>query len=149
MANYYGYTRTKHFSVTDPGKLTDIVDRIRWCEGDIAFFSEDNGKYSFGAYDTIKGLSVKKDDAAQDAAAACDNDEENDADNVYNALQDTVAPDDAIIITEVGFEKLCYLTGYALVITRDAIACVNLRDEAINKARALLRNDQYTTTTEY
>lgn len=157
MANYYGYTRTNYFSVTDPEKLKDIVDRIRWSEGDSPFFSEENGKYCFGAYDTIMGLSMKKDEA-QDANAAYnlydededyDDDKERNADMVYDALQEIVAPDDAIIITEVGHEKLRYLKGHALVITKDEIAYINLHDAAIDKARALLSNDQYTTQNEY
>ena len=28
MANYYGYTRTNYFAVTDPDKLKNIVERI-------------------------------------------------------------------------------------------------------------------------
>lgn len=152
MANYYGYTRTNHFSVTDPEKLKDIVDRIRWSEGDSPFFSEENGKYCFGAYDTIIGLSIKKDRAAQAVDAeddAYDEDEERDVDKVYDALQEIVAADDAIIITEVGYEKLRYLTAYSIIITKNDIASVDLGETAVQRAADILGNPNYQTLMEY
>lgn len=152
MANYYGYTRTNHFSVTDPEKLKDIVDRIRWSEGDSPFFSEENGKYCFGAYDTIMGLSMKKDRAAQAVDAeddAYDEDEERDVDKVYYALQEIVAPDDAIIITEIGYEKLRYLTAYSIIITESDVASVDLGETAVQRAADILGNPDYQTRMEY
>ena len=144
MANYYGFTRTNHFSVTDPEKLTQIVNRIRWDEGELIFLAEEDGRFCFGAYSAICGL-VKP---AEEADSGCD-DDEYEPESVYAALQEIVAPDDAIIITEVGFEKLRYLTAYAMVITRDGANCVELRGEALNKAQAMLHNPQYATKMEY
>ena len=147
MANYYGYTRTNHFSVTNPDKLREIVRRIRWDEGELSFMSEEGGRFCFGAYTTICGLRKCPDDAESESGD--DDDDEYDADGVYDALREIVAPDDAIIITEVGYEKLRYLTGYAVIITRNSIDCVDLRDAAITKARAMLQNPAYTTKNEY
>lgn len=145
MANYYGYTRTNHFSVTDPDKLADIVKRIRWDEDELGFFSEEEGKYSFGAYATICGLELTESEAEQEG----DDYDDYNSDQVYDELRKIVAHDDAIIITEVGYEKLRYLTGYAIIITRDSIECVNLHDAAIAKAQEMLNNPQYVTQMEY
>lgn len=78
-----------------------------------------------------------------------DCDDNYNTDDVYKALQEIVAPGDAIIITEVGYEKLRYLVGDAVVITRDAIEYINLRSAAMEAACTLLNNPQFDTQMEY
>lgn len=141
MANYYGFTRTNYFKVTDEDQLQDIVKRIVWNDAFHTFFSHDADGFGFGSEGTICGLR-----------APDQNDEEEDADDdpedVYKALQRIVAPDDAIIITEIGFENLRYLVGFSVVITRDQIECVDLRDESLRKAQELLQNPDFHTRME-
>lgn len=144
MANYMGFTRTNYFSVTDAEKLRDIVGRIIW-DNSGSFLEEGHGGYVFGCYGYVFGLRKSKQED-------CDNEDSDDdynADSVYEALQEIVAPGDAIIITEVGYEKLRYLVGDTVVITRDAIEYINLRSAAMEAACKLLNNPQFDTQMEY
>lgn len=144
MANYMGFTRTNYFSVTDAEKLRDIVGRIIW-DNSGSFLEEGHGGYVFGCYGSVIGLRNPKQED-------CDNEDSDDdynADSVYEALQEIVAPGDAIIITEVGYEKLRYLVGDTVVITRDAIEYINLRSAAMEAACKLLNNPQFDTQMEY
>ena len=110
MATYNGFTRTNYFSVTDEDMLRDIVDRIVW-DNDDGFFEDRGGKFAFGSYGSVCGLrnAESENDSDSDEAYDDDCDDEYEADAVYEALQSIVAPDDAIIITEIGYEKLRYL----------------------------------------
>ena len=144
MVNYMGFTRTNYFSVTDAEKLRDIVDRIIW-DNSGSFLEEGYGGYVFGCYGSINGLRNPK----QEDCDSEDYDDDYNADDVYEALQEIVAPGDAIIITEVGYEKLRYLVGDTVVITRDAIEYINLRSAAMEAACKLLNNPQFDTQMEY
>lgn len=144
MANYMGFTRTNYFSVTDAEKLRDIVGRIIW-DNSGSFLEEGHGGYVFGCYGSVIGLRKSKQED-------CDNEDSDDdynADSVYEALQEIVAPGDAIIITEVGYEKLRYLVGDTVVITHDAIEYINLRSAAMEAACKLLNNPQFDSQMEY
>lgn len=145
MANYMGFTRTNYFSVTDADKLREIVNRFIWDDSD-SFLEEGYGGYAFGCYGTIDGLRKPTLDDDDDSE---DYDDDYNVDDVYEALQEIVAPGDAIIITEVGYEKLRYLVGDTVVITRDAIEYINLRSAAVEAARKLLNNPQFDTQMEY
>lgn len=150
MATYNGFTRTNYFSVTDEEKLRNIADRIIWDSGDDAFFEERGGMFAFGAYGSVCGLRMAESEDNCDTEEDYDDcDDEFEADAVYEALQAIVAPGDAIIITEIGYEKLRYLVGYAVVITSNAIETVELRNDAVNAARKLLNNPQFNPTMEY
>lgn len=147
MANYYCCTRTNYFGVTDPEKLKEIVGRILWDEGNLSFLAEADGRWGFGAYGSICGLRP-----AEPAPSNGDDEEEDsewDADAVYVALQEIVAPGDAVIITEVGYEKLRYLVGSAIIVTRDSIETVNLQLASLDAARKLLHNPAFNTRMEY
>lgn len=149
MATYNDFTRTNYFSVTDEDMLRDIVDRIVWDSGD-GFFEDRSGKFAFGSYGSVCGLrGVESEDNCDSEEDYDDCDDDFEADAVYEALQSIVAPDDAIIITEIGYEKLRYLVGYAVVITSKAIETVELRTDAVNAARRLLNNPKFNPTMEY
>lgn len=60
-----------------------------------------------------------------------------------------IAPDDAIIITEIGYEKLRYLTAYAVVITRTEVEFVELRSAALETAQRMLRDPEYDPCMDY
>ena len=148
MANYCGFTRTNYFKTTDPEKLRDIVERIVWTDGDLSFFAEEKGAYGFGAYSSILGLrpaqGIDNDPDDEDL-----NTEDFDSEEVYAALQEILAPDDAIIITEIGYEKLRYLTAYATIITCDEIKYINLETTALDVARELTGNLEFSTQMSY
>jgi len=150
MADYYGKTRTNYFSVTDLEKFKQIIescgatDEIKIFDG-----KQEDGSIKYGFYceGNIHGLPDRDDD---------DNTEDFDDDDCdYNygsfceALQQILPEGDVIIITETGSLKMCYLTGYCYVITRNEYKCINLTDEAIKLARILLKNPVFTTEMDY
>lgn len=136
MANYIGFTRTNYFRVTDAERLEEIVNKIIWDEDGLGFFREEDGEFAFGAYGSICGLC-----APEGESDYSDDVIEDDCDVVFEELRNIVSPDSAIIITEIGYEKLRYLVGTAVVITKNGIEYVDIWDEADMKVRDLLGAD--------
>lgn len=153
MANYCGFTRTNYFRVTDAARLRAIIDHAVLGEDHLDLFTRQaDGEtyYGFGCYDSISGLCPNWDssDAPSDGEDALD--DENASFELFETeLQKIIVPGDAIIITEVGYEKLRYLVAYSCVITRDSMDCVNLQQCSIDKAQELLQNPDWSTTSEY
>ena len=144
MANYISFTRSNYFRVTDPEAFKKIINRVITDEDSLELWERtENGMtyYAFGAYSSICGLRHEAEDA--------DNDDEFEVEAVYDALAKVIAPDDAIIITEIGYEKLRYLTAYAVVITREKTELVELRETSIDVACSLLGNPNFDTRMEY
>lgn len=144
MANYISFTRSNYFRVTDPEAFKKIINCIITDEDSLELWERtENGTtyYGFGAYSSICGLRHEAEDA--------DNDDEFEVEAVYDALSKVVAPDDAIIITEIGYEKLRYLMAYAVVITREKTELVELREASIDAACSLLGNPNFDTRMEY
>lgn len=144
MANYISFTRSNYFRVTDPEAFKKIINRVITDEDSLELWERtENGTtyYGFGAYSSICGLRHEAEDV--------DNDGEFEVEAVYEALSKVVAPDDAIIITEIGYEKLRYLTAYAMVITREKTELVELREASIDAACSLLGNPNFDTRMEY
>ena len=157
MANYESCTRTNYFAVTDEGKLKNIVAHIKWGGGELDFLDKENGKWGFGGYGSISGLyfndvEFNDDDDCDDGYEEEDEWEEYDEwapDAVYEALQEVVSPDDAIIITEIGYENLRHLNAHSIIITRDSIDIIELRASALSKACEMLNNPEYDTQMDY
>ena len=64
-------------------------------------------------------------------------------------LEDTILPDDeAFILESSGYEKLRYVTGWVVVVTRKEIASMSCDAWAKKKAKELLGKD-FETKTEY
>ena len=145
MANYNGFTRTNYFRVTDEERLRELVSACVCDEDGLELFERtdsDGGKwFGFGAYGSISGLQVPDDDP--------DECSDYDFDLFVSKLQKILPDDDAIIITEVGYEKLRYLTGYSVIIAKTETRCVELREESIKAAQELLSNPNFDTVTEY
>ena len=144
MANYISFTRSNYFRVTDPEAFKKIISCIITDEDSLELWERtENGTtyYGFGAYSSICGLRHE--------AGDIDNDDEFEIEAVYEALTKVVAPDDAIIITEIGYEKLRYLVAYAVVITREKTELVELREASIDAACSLLGNPNFDTRMEY
>jgi hypothetical protein len=142
MANYNAVIRTNYFSVTDEKKYREIINSCS-VEEEIHVFEEisSDGKklFGFGCFGSIFGMS------------AIDGDDDCEADNsvFYAELQSVLAEGDAIIIVEVGYEKLRYLIGTGTVITQSDIQLVSLDGSAVNLARSLLNNPDYTPRMYY
>lgn len=140
MANYECTTRTNYFRVKDETAFRDLMSRIYGSEDTIELWeADDNGSplFAFGCYGGISGLKAE------------DDDENDDFDSVIDELQKCVANDDAIIIFEVGNEKLRYLTGLATIITSTEVKIMELTDMACQSAVDLLGNPNWKTNTCY
>ena len=147
MADYYASTRTNYFAVTDEDKFRQVMAKCVGSGDSVEVFEQHCKStgvtlFCFGCQSTISGLRVATDED-DDSWDDCD------IDAFYEALQGLVVEGDAIIITEVGYEKLRYLAGISTIITHSEIRVVNLRDKALNEARAMLGNSDYDTQMEY
>ena len=145
MANYHGFTRTNYFTVTDEDKFRQIMSNCVCDENPIEVFDciETNGNkvFGFGCYGSILGLPDMTDDEEFEE----DGDYDYSFDALCEALQEVIDKDDAVIITEVGYEKLRYLVGISTIITHAKIEMVSLHDSALNAAREMLNNPNYST----
>ena len=147
MANYYAKTRTNYFRVKDAEKFKEYMNtRIGVNEDKIELWEKvmpDGTKlYGFGCYGNILGEKVNQE--SEDIEEL-----EYDYDDFCNSLAEFVADDDAIIITEIGNEKLRYLTGYSTIITSKEITCLSLSQMAAHKAAEVLKNPSWQTQMEY
>jgi hypothetical protein len=140
MANYYSTTRTNYFSVTDEAKFRDIINSCS-AEDEIHIFDQTapDGKklYGFGCYGSIIGIVHDSDDDIETAG-----------DSFHTELQSVLADGDAIIITEVGHEKLRYLVGCCTVVTKNEIQGVDVLGKAVELARSMLAKPDYLTKME-
>ena len=142
MANYYAKIRTNYFSVVNSEALKILISCLS--TGDkVEIFEEkqENGKikYAFGCTGSINGLPVKNQEGG----------EEDNLEAFYTALQQLLDKDDAIILTEIGSEKLSYLVSQSTVITKEDIQCVNSKEIALELAREMLGNKEYQTQQDY
>lgn len=146
MANYLCSVRTNYFHVKDEDKFREMMSQVYGCEDSVDLWQEtDNeGKtvFGFGCYGGISGVINAKEDENEDV-------DETAFDEFISGLQKCVADDDAIIIFEVGNEKLRYLVGSATVITSKSIEYLNIQQLAIQLAQGLLDNDDWQTSCEY
>ena len=110
---------------------------------------EEEVYYGFGCHDSISGLCEN-----WEQPNACNNTDELDDDEpsfdlFIEELSEILHPDDAIIITEIGYEKLRYLIAWSVVITRNDSFYIDLRSASLQKARDMLQNPGWNTAMEY
>jgi hypothetical protein len=141
IANYYAVTRTNYFAVTDAAKFREIIGSCVTDEEAIQIFDPEGGseRFGFGCYGSIRGIP----------AGEGEDDSEEDIDAFHDALQSVLVDGDAIVITEIGYEKLRYLIGCCTVITKRDIRFLNLIDSAVGLARIMLENPEFTTKMNY
>lgn len=142
MANYYATIRTNYFSVKDEDAFRKLILSVR-AEDEVYIFeqsqSDGSKKFGFGCLGSIYGISAEPEE----------DDSEDDMDCFLDALQNLVCEDDAIIMTEVGNEKLRYVIGYSIVITSEEIQGIGIPDKALHLAQELLGNKDFQTQMDY
>lgn len=141
MANYCGYIRTNYFRVNDEKRFRQIIADCS-AQDDIDIFEKDgeSNLFGFGLYGCIYGLRPEGQE---------DSELDEDIDLFFQALQEVLADGEAILFTEVGYEKLRYLIAYTVIVTKTAIETVDLRSEAFKKAGELLGVERYDTEDQY
>ncbi|MCD8084581.1 MAG: hypothetical protein LUE86_14010 [Clostridiales bacterium] len=133
MANYNSWIRTNYFEIEDESKWAPFMEKLKKGSDDIEDFSEGR-QHAFGGTGYI-GFKITKD---------------NNTDKAFqNALQDLVAEDDAVIIEEVGHEKLNYLAAGATVITKHSVKTIDLSEMVKDTARKLLDDIDWDTQLDY
>jgi len=139
MSSYNAFIRTNYFSVTDEPKLRELLgDALAGDEISVFEQEQKNGgkKFAFGLCGSISGLVIPEDSEPSMYA-------------FERGLQKLVAPGDAVIITEIGYEKLRYLTAISTVITQKDICYVDIETVALENAKELLDDPEYFTQTGY
>lgn len=136
MANYYAYVRTNYFHVNDAEDFKKFIATVSSSEGYKVELFEEKDKsgtpiFGFGC----QGQPSFPDDESYEG--------------IIEVLAGFVSDDDAIIITEVGHEKLNYLVGEARIITSKEIRYITISDLAIKTARKLLNKPDWETKNEY
>ena len=137
MANYMAVTRTNYFRVTDEDRYKELFEMLI-SEDDIQDFTKrtEDGVilHGFGCYGDVECY-----------------DEENDEyyfDEWLSKLQEIIPDDEAFILESSGYEKLRYVTGWVVVVTRKEIASTSCDSWAKKKAKELLGED-FETQTDY
>lgn len=142
MADFIGCARTNYFKVKDMDAFKAILSRIV-SEDEIEFFTSDENPelVGFGCSAPIYGILPKD----------CKREEDVDTnmDELAAELQNVVADDDAIIITEVGHEKLNYVAGGAYIITSKDFQYRNIQNIAIQTAQEMLGCPMWETEYNY
>lgn len=146
MSEYICTVRSNYFHVKDPALFRDFMGRV-YGSGDKIFLwqeQDEEGKpvFGFGTHGAIAGLKN---------AEADDDDllDESAYEEFIQGLQEHVSEDDAVILMEVGHEKLCYVTGAATILTSSGQEYLSLAEMASNRAAEMLGNPDWSTQCDY
>lgn len=125
MANYNCTIISNHFRVKDEDTYKELMSKVSG--DDMYLYTEErNGEiyHFFGSYGIIYGIETE--------------DEDYDYDEFIKGLQECVHDKDAIIIQEVGHEKMRYVAALATIITSKDIKVLDLGDLALDAAKDML-----------
>lgn len=139
MANWYGASRTNYFRVTDEEKYEELIGRLS-CEDEIHDFSyEKDGEiwHGFGAYDSISFLADE------------DDEEWYHIDYFVDELSEILNENDVFICMCSGHEKLRYVTGEVIVATKTEKTYLDMETYAVEKAKELMNDSNFTTRVCY
>lgn len=133
MANYMGMMRTNYFKVKDVEAFNELTNKLS-AEDNITVEVTDENTCFIGCYSPIDYI-----------------DENNDynIDEFYNKLSKLIADDDAAIFIEIGHEKLRYLIGLVVIVTTNDVKYLDLSNIAIETAKNMLNNPNWTTKLNY
>lgn len=146
MANYCCAYRTNYFKVKDNEKFKEFMTHVYAEDLEVFHKKDENGNelYGFGGYGGISGY-FNNESEYEDSDEAWDNA----YDNFIDGLAKQVAEDDAILLFEVGNEKLRYVVGSVVVITSKAYAYRDITDVGVEIAKQMLNNPNYNTQCTY
>lgn len=128
------------FSFEDEEKYNELFSHLIACDCDVNDFTKEQDGilyHGFGAFSSI------------DYFPNNDYIEECNFDLFLSELQKILPEDEAFIYMESGAEKLCYITGFSIVVTRNEIKNVNIISDALRIAKQMLNNKDFDTQMEY
>lgn len=134
--NTYEVVKTNYFRVNDADVFREFIGRVI-CDEDKLELWEKTGPcgetlFAFGAYGAIIGILDDSGDFEDDVDTAYD--------NFLMGLQECVAEGEAIIMMNIGHEKLREVFAEAVVITSDDTDYVDLCDAATDLATSMLED---------
>jgi hypothetical protein len=135
MANYMAAARTNYFRVINEKRYQELFNKLIAEDSIEDFTYETDGVlyHGFGSYASIDYLTE---------------DEEYDFDEFLLELQKILPEDEAFIYMEAGHEKLRYVTGDVIIVTRKEIVFENSASWAVKKAKELL-GEHFNTKVTY
>ena len=148
MANYNGTTRSNYFLVNNKDKAELIFDSII-TDGEIYCSVEETDKDGvfkcwFGSYGNIYGLHK-----GYDTGNPEEDDDEEDYDLMISELQSILVDGEYIQIIDIGYEKLRYVGGGCLIITKDKSEYIDLVKTGEELAKKLIEEGQKNLTNKY
>ena len=134
MANYNGTFRSSYFQVENEDTYESLKHHLVATDG-VEFWDQEKGGaiyHAFGGYGSIIGY-------AEDAKAyeEGESDEEPDYDRFFEELSKVIKKGDACAIIYAGHEKLGYISGNVIVITKDHVEYDSLE----NRAREIMKDN--------
>ena len=146
MANYCCAYRTNYFKVKYNEKFKEFMTHVYAEDLEIFHKKDENGneQYGFGGYGGISGY-FNNENEYEDSDEAWDNA----CDNFIDGLAKQVAEDDAILLFEVGNEKLRYVVGSVAVITSKGYEYRDITNVGVEIAKQMLNNPNYNTQCTY
>lgn len=134
MANYNVVSRTNYFEVKDRDAFIEELNKLSFEDMDVLETDNSPNKIALGGYSDV---SVAYDEESDDWV------------EIYELVQKHIVEDDACIFVISGYEKLRYVTAYALVVTKNDIKNVDARDLAIAEAAKMLGVEEFSTQLDY
>lgn len=136
MANYDEVLRTNYFEVTDSDKFQELIDGL--CSNDkISVWKKKfNGKTKFG-FGCCSSISY------------ADENSEFSMDDFLSRLAQLLPDGEAVILTEIGHEKLCYIGSGSYIATNKECIYLDLQTLAIKRAAEMLGIEHFETAIEY
>ena len=146
MANYCCAYRTNYFKVKDNEKFKEFMTHVYAEDLDVFHKTDKNGNelYGFGGYGGISGYFNDENEYENDDEAW-----DNAYDSFIDGLAKQVADDDAILLFEVGNEKLRYVVGSVVVITSKGYEYRDITNVGVEIAKQMLNNPNYDTQCSY
>lgn len=126
MSTYYATSRTNYFRVTDEEKYQEIFSKL-CSEEEIEDFSvkREDGSiiHAFGSYSSVD-FTYEDDEGNMHGQIA--------------ELQKILPEGEAFIYLESGFEKLAYVNGLYVIVTKDDVRTGDIHTDSTEKARKML-----------
>lgn len=148
MANYYGYTRTNYFLVSNEDEFLKLINECGSDDpqGIEVWTHEEEGvkRYAFGCESDLLGLPVFDNNPDEEDEII-----DYDYDEFIKELQKLLPDGEVVLITNIGRTKLCYLHGDIHVVTNKQTVLKTLHSIGIETARELLGNAEWDTKNEY
>ena len=146
MSQYYGYTRTSYFHVIDEAAFRAVISEVLTTDDEEVYIwknqdEKGNDIFAFGCNSDIRGI----------CPGGYDPDGDNDPEYEYfiERLQECLVEGDAVIITEVGHEKLNNLTAQAAIVGKHNWKFVDFHDVTVGMVHEVEPNWPEGTRLDY